>query len=304
MKTLIAGGTGLIGGALSRSLVADGHEVVVLTRKPDERPDRLPDAVRLIGWDGKTGEGWSDELPTTDVVVNLAGATIGPEGGLWAKARKQAILQSRVQSTAALIDGLRRVDQRPATLIQGSAVGFYGGQGSALITEEAPNGDDFLADVVAAWEAASDDAETLGLRRVLLRTGVVLAAKGGTLNLLALPHKLFVGGPLGNGKQYIPWVHIDDEVAAIRFLMEQPDLSGPFNITAPNPVTNRAMSNALGKVLGRPSLLPTPAFLLKLLLGEMSVLVLEGQRALPEALTESGFDFHFPNIEGALRDLL
>lgn len=304
MKVLITGGTGLIGSALARSLAADGHEVLVLTRDATRSVPQLPTSVRLVEWDAQTGEGWSSELEGADAIVNLAGETIGPEGGLWTDSRKKRIRQSRVQATEAVVDGIRRTTNRPKVLIQGSAVGIYGTHEDQIITEGALAGDDFLAEVVKAWEAASAPTTELGVRRVLARTGIVLADKGGTLTLLALPHKLFVGGPLGSGKQYMPWIHIDDEVGVLRFLIEDEAASGPFNLVAPNPVTNKEMSNTLGKVLGRPSLLPTPAFILKTLLGEMSLLVVEGQRAVPEKLQQAGYDFHFPNLEGALRDLL
>ncbi len=304
MKVLITGGTGLIGSALARSLAGDGHEVVILTRDAAERAPQLPASARLVEWDARTGEGWSTELDGADAIVNLAGATIGPEGGLWTAGRKQTIRNSRVASTEAVVDGIRRVARKPRVLVQGSAVGYYGTHGDEVVSEGAPAGSDFLAEVVKEWEAASAAVEALGVRRVLARTGIVLSEKGGTLALLALPHKLFIGGPLGSGKQYMPWIHLADEVRALRFLIEQDSAAGPYTLAAPNPVTNKAMGQTLGKVLGRPSLLPVPGMALKLLLGEMSLLVLEGQRAIPLRLQEAGFDFHFPNLEGALRDLL
>lgn len=304
MKVLITGGTGLIGSALARSLERDGHEVVVLTRNPSRKVPQLPERVRLVQWDGKSGESWSAEAEGADAIVNMAGETLGPEGGLWTEERKRRIKQSRIDATRAVVDAIQRTTQKPRALIQGSAIGYYGTHADEIIVEGALTGTDFLAEVVREWEAASEPVEALGVRRVLARTGIVLSEEGGTLKLMALPFRLFVGGPLGSGKQYLSWIHHDDEVGALRFLIEQEGTRGIFNLTAPNPVTNKEMSKMLGKVLGRPSFLPTPAFALKLLLGEMSTLVLDGQRVLPKALQEAGYDFRFPNLEGALRDLL
>lgn len=305
MKTIITGGTGLIGSALAHSLIRDGHEVVVLTRDPAKPTPQLPGTARKIKWDGKSGTGWAEEAEGADAIINLAGETLSPEGGLWTAERKRRIRQSRVDATSAVLDAIRQTSAKPKVLIQSSAVGYYGTHNDEVITEDAPAGSDFLASVAKeAWEAASAPAEEMGVRRVLIRTGIVLSDKGGTLRFAALPTKLFIGGPLGSGKQYWPWIHIDDEVGAIRFLIETPNASGPFNLTAPNPVTNREFAATAGKVLGRPSVFPTPAFMLKLILGEMSTLVLDGQRVVPRALQQAGYEFQFPNLEAALRDLL
>jgi uncharacterized protein len=304
VKVLITGGTGLIGSALARSLVGEGHDVVVLTRDPSKRVPSLPSAVRLVEWDAESGEGWSNELEGADAIVNLAGESLGPEAGLWTESRKRRIRQSRLGATGAVVDAIRRVDQKPRVLVQSSAVGYYGTHGDEAITEGAPAGTDFLASVVQDWEAASEPVDAMDVRRVLPRTGVVLSKRGGTLQLLSLPFKLFVGGRVGSGEQYLPWIHIEDEVRALRFLLEHEETEGAYNLTAPNPVTNREFGNVTGKVLGRPSLFPTPGFMLKMVLGEMSMLVLEGQRAVPRKLQEAGYEFRFPNLEGALRDLL
>jgi uncharacterized protein len=304
MKVIITGGTGLIGSALAHSLTKDGHDAVVLTRDPAKPTPQLPSNARKVQWDGKTAEGWMQEADGADAIVNLAGETISPEAGLWTTERKRRIRQSRLDAANAVLDAIHQATTKPKVLIQSSAVGYYGTRDDEVILEGAPAGNDFLADVGKVWEAASAPAEEMGVRRVLIRTGIVLSDKGGTLKFAALPFKLFVGGPLGDGKQYWPWIHIDDEVGAIRFLIENPNTSGPFNLTAPNPVTNKEFAATASKVLGRPGFFPTPAFVLKTVLGEMSTLVLDGQRAIPRALQEAGYEFQFPNLEGALRDLL
>lgn len=304
MKVIITGGTGLIGRALARSLVPDGHEVVVLTRNPDQKRPQLPDEVRMVQWDAATAQGWAGEVEDAAVIINLAGETIGPEAGLWTEGRRRRILESRVNATTAVVEAIRGAKQKPGLLLQGSAVGYYGTHSDEIITEGAPAGNDFLAGVVKQWETASDPVEAEGVRRVISRTGVVFAESGSTLDIIALPFKMFVGGPLGSGSQYLPWIHIDDLVGAMRFVMERPEISGPVNMSAPNPVTNREMAGVMGKVLGRPSFVPAPGFLLKLALGDQSIIVLEGQRAVPQRLKDEGYEFHFPNLEGALRDLL
>jgi hypothetical protein len=304
MKVIITGGTGLIGSALARDLAKDGHEVVALTRDPAKPTPQLPASARRVRWDATSAEGWVQEAKGADAIVHLAGETISPEAGLWTAERKRRIRQSRVDSTRAVVEAIRQTTQKPGVLIQGSAIGYYGPHGDETIMEGAPPGSDFLGDLAKEWEAASLPVEDMGARRALIRTGIVLSNGGGSLKFMALPFKLFVGGPLGSGRQYWPWIHIDDEVGAIRFLIENAEARGPFNLTAPNPVTNKEFAATTGKVLGRPSLFPAPAFAIKLVLGEMSTLVLDGQRAVPHALQQAGYEFHFPNLEGALRDLL
>lgn len=314
MKVLITGGTGLIGSALARSLVQDGHEVVVLTRNPnkDKQKVGLPSAVRLVKWDGKTGRGWSEELDGADAIVNLAGETISPQLGGWGTTQKAAIKQSRIDAAKAVVDAVSRANSKvgggqggaPRLLIQSSAIGYYGVHDDELITEASPAGDDFLADVGKVWEAASQPVEAMGVRRVIIRIGIVFSDKGGPLPLLSLPFKLFVGGPVGSGKQYLSWIHIEDEVGAIRFLLDNEQASGVYNLTAPNPVTNKEFAEAAGKALSRPSFFPTPAFMLKIVLGDASTIALDGQRVIPKRLQEAGYQFKFTHINNALNDLL
>ena len=302
MRVVIAGGTGLIGRALVRALVDGGDSVVVLTRRP-ERTAGLPDGVEAVGWDGRTLGPWVERLEGADVLVNLAGANIG--AGRWTAARKALLRESRLASTGALVEALRRLSARPRVFLQASAVGYYGPCApEEEVTEDHPPGDDFLGRLAREWEAASAPAEELGVRRVLLRTGVVLSREGGALPRMLLPFRLGLGGRLGSGRQPFPWIHIADEVGAIRFLMEREGARGPYNLTAPNPVSNAEFTRILARVLGRPALIPVPAFALRLAFGEMGDLLLTGQRAVPRRLLEAGYAFRFPDLEAALRDLL
>jgi uncharacterized protein len=301
MRIVITGGTGLIGGALARDLAAAGHDVVILTRNV-AKSGPLPLGARAAQWDAKTAAGWADLLNGDTAIVNLAGESIGT--GRWTAAKKRRIRESRVESGRAVLAAIRQAAEKPRVLLQGSAVGYYGRSGDEIATESHPPGEDFLARVCVDWEASTDEVESIGVRRVVLRTGVVLSDAGGALPRMALPFRLLAGGPLGNGRQWFPWIHIADEVAAIRFLLEREDARGPFNLTAPRPFTNRGFSRVLGKALHRPSLMPAPAFALRLVLGEMADMLLYGQRAVPHRLLERGYVFRHPEALGALRDLL
>ncbi len=306
MRILIAGGTGLIGRALIDLLLSDGHELVVLSRAPERA--NLPSQVVVERWDARSAQGWGALVEEVDAVVNLAGESIagtGPIPARWTAARKRRILESRLLATQAIVEAIQQARSKPAVLVQGSAVGYYGGRkDDALLDEEAPPGHDFLAEVAVQWEAASAPVETMGVRRALARTGLVLSNQGGSLPAIIRPFRVFLGGPLGDGSQWWPWIHIKDEVRALRFLLSHEEAQGAFNLVAPHPVTNREFSRVLGRVLHRPALLPTPAWVLRLALGEMSTLLLEGQRAVPKRLLDLGFAFEFPDLEGALRDLL
>jgi hypothetical protein len=301
VRVVVTGGTGLIGSRLAASLLDDGHDVSVLTRSPG-RDHGLPAGAREVGWDAQTLGDWVTVLPRADAVVHLAGASIA--GGRWTEARKRLIRASRVDSCRLLAEALAQCSPRPAVLVQASAVGYYGPHGDVVVSEETPPGSDFLARTCIEWEASSAALETLGVRRVLLRTGLVLADEGGALPLMKLPFLLFVGGPVGDGTQCVPWIHLDDEVRAVRFLLAHDEASGPFNLTAPNPVTNAELSAHLAAVLHRPNLFRAPSFAVQAILGEMAALVLTGQRAVPQRLQELGFTFRFPEVRGALEDLL
>lgn len=305
MRVVVAGGSGLIGGALTHSLRADGHSVAILSRDPARVP--RTDGVEVRRWDARTADGWLDLVESADAVVNLAGESLAGPGlipGRWDASRKDRIRDSRIAAGRAIVQAFLAATTRPTVLVQASGVGFYGPLGDQPANEETPPGHDFVARLAIDWEASTQPLEPLGVRRVVVRTGVVLSRDGGAFPRLVLPYRLFAGGPLGSGRQWVPWIHLADEVAAIRFLMEEPRAAGAFNLTAPEPVTNRDFGRAVGRVLSRPSLFPAPALVLRAVLGEVADLVLAGQRALPARLQALGFRFRYPTLEPALRDLL
>ena len=295
-RIVITGGSGLIGRALVAALARDGGEVAVVSRRPG-RIRGLAAGVRAIGW---------EELPEAvegaAALVNLAGEPIA--GGRWSAAHRRRIAGSRLGATAACLAALAAALRRPPVLLQASALGFYGDRGDEELTESSAPGSDFLAANTAAWEAAAAGAPGLGVRSVVLRTGAVLDPRGGALGKLLPAARLGLGGPLGSGRQWVSWIHRDDQVAAMRFLLGRPDLSGPFLLASPAPVRNRELARTLGRILRRPAVLPVPAFVLRLLFGAMSELVLTGQRVRPERLLAAGFTFRFPDLAGALADLL
>lgn len=301
MNIIVTGGTGLIGRVLVKTLLQDGHKVSVLSRSPD-RAQGMPPAASMLKWDAETPAGWGHLVNQSDAIINLAGAGVADKR--WTDERKRIIMESRVKANQAVLSALEAAETRPKILIQASAVGYYGPTGDERVTESSPPGDDFLAQVCIEWEKIAPSAEKLGLRVPVLRTGIVITPDGGALEKLLIPFKLFVGGPLGDGKQWFPWIHIEDEVRAIQFLLENDQASGPFNLVSPHPLTNAEFSRVLGRVLNRPAFMPAPAFAMKAVLGELSETVLAGQRAYPNALQSLGFEFKFPTAPAALEDLL
>jgi uncharacterized protein (TIGR01777 family) len=293
VKVTIVGATGLIGMALTKALRADGHEVVALSRKPGTVGD-VPTTV----WDPASSQLPGAACEGVDAFVNLAG--VGIADGRWDADHRRAIVDSRVTTTRRLVEAIK--PGAPATFISGSAIGYYG-PGDDPVDETAPAGDDFLADVCVQWEAEAAKAKDL-TRLVVLRTGIVLSPDGGALPRLLRPARLGAGGPLGGGHQWQSWVHIDDEVGLVRHLLTHPSVSGPVNATAPNPVRQAQLARALGHLLHRPAVVPTPAFALRLLLGGAAEMALTGQCVLPTAALHSGYEFVYGELAPALRNLL
>ncbi|GAB7021459.1 TIGR01777 family oxidoreductase [Salidesulfovibrio brasiliensis] len=299
MRTFITGGTGFIGQSLAASLLADGHEVMVISRSTDSVDRVFGKTVSGFTWDG--GE-WPSLVTQDSAIVNLAGSSIAE--GRWTPEVKKRILQSRLGSGKRLLEGLRKAPEKPAVFVQGSAVGYYGHHRSTPVTEDTAQGEGFLADVAGQWEASTAEAEEMGIRRVMIRTGMVLG-QGGALERMLPPFRFFVGGPIGSGEQGVSWIHMHDEVGAIRFLMEHPETQGPYNLTAPTPVSFSRFARVLGETLNRPHWLRTPGFALRMLFGEMAdEVLLNGQFALPERLQQAGYEFRFPMLKDALPDIL
>jgi uncharacterized protein (TIGR01777 family) len=306
MRIIITGGTGLIGRAMAENLSRDGHEVFILSRSLQKRTG-LPPGVQLAQWDGQTAAGWGHLADGAGAIVNLAGASVRGDGFFpprWTVPRKRLVLESRLNASKAVFDAIQAASTRPDVVIQASSIGYYGPRGDEEITEEAEPGDDFGSRLCVACENSLSDVEDLGVRYAVIRTGLVLSQKGGVLTRLALPFRFYVGGPFGSGQQWMSWIHIADEIWAIRLLLKNRSASGVFNLTAPRPVTNAEFSQTLGNVMGRPSSLSVPERIFRLALGEASALVLEGQRVVPQRLLDLGFAFVFPSLEPALRDLL
>lgn len=296
MNVFLTGATGLIGRALTASLLGDGHQVAALTRSADA--PLAPGVRRVVGDPARPGP-WQDALAAADACVHLAGEPVA--AGRWTAARKAAIEASRVDSTRLVAEVL--AGRGPRVLVAGSAVGFYGTRGDEPLDEGAAPGEGFLADVCRRWEAATRPAEARA-RVVHVRTGLVLARQGGALPKLALPFRLFAGGPLGDGGAWQPWIHVADEVGLLRLALEDGRVRGPLNAAAPAAATGRDLARALGAALHRPSLLPTPPAALRLALGEMADVVLASQRVVPRKALDLGYRFRFPELGPALRDLL
>ena len=300
MRVIITGGTGLIGRALATSLASDGHEVIVLTRNP--RPDdQLPAGVQQVKWDARSADGWAEYADGAYAIVNLAGE--GLADSRWSEERKKRIYASRTNAGKAVVEAVRLAANKPKVVVQASGINYYGPHENETITESSGPGADFLAQVCFDWEAATAPVETMGVRRAIIRSGIVLSNEGGAWPRIVLPFKLFAGGPIGSGKQYWPWIHLDDEVGVIRFLLENEASSGPFNLCTPTPLTNKEFAQQLGAGMGRPAFFPVPSIALQMVFGEMSTVLLDGVRAIPQRLQELGYTFKYPTAEAAFKSL-
>ncbi len=300
MKIVLAGGAGFIGRAMVQAW-HNTHQIVVLTRDVSRARQRLPSGVECIYWDGQTLGAWSAVLEGADVVVNLSGESVAQR---WTPAVKERLRQSRLQPTRLLVDAIQQLRQPPATLLQASATGIYDQNPALEVDENSPPGEGFLAQLCVEWELAARPAETHGVRVCWMRFGIVLGEGGGALEKMLTPFRLGFGGPLGSGKQWLSWVHIEDVVGAAQFLLERTELAGAFNFTAPNPVAMDEFARTLGRVLLRPSLFRAPAFALRFLFGEMADTLLQGSRVLPHRLLNAGYPFRYPELEPALRAVL
>ena len=314
MRIVIAGGSGFLGRALSASLAGAGHHVQILTRRTASRDaprpaaaqpaPESPGATEHIAWGGDGSVGpWAAPCSGAHVVINLAGQSIGD--ARWSAARKESLVRSRLLATRSLTRFVNETRQPPAAFLSASAIGFYGDRGDTALKEDAPPGTDFLAGLCVAWEQEAMKAQSDATRVVLLRTGIVLDPGHGALARMLLPFRLFAGGPFGSGRQFMSWIHRDDWVSLVRWAMEAPGLRGAVNLTSPNPVTNSVFARTLAAALGRPALLPTPAFALKFALGEMAEpLLLFSQRVVPARALAGGFTFAHPDLDDTLADLL
>jgi uncharacterized protein len=298
MRVVVTGATGRIGSHLVHALKTRGDEVTVVSRDPKKASDRL--GVAAVAWDATSEAAPPKALAGSDAVVHLAGEDVGQR---WTAAAKKEILASRELGTKNLVHSILDADPRPGVLVCASAAGYYGARGEEPVTEDDPPGRDWLADVCVRWERQAD-AAMIGARVVKLRTGIVLDAEGGALAKMLPPFKAGLGGPIGGGKQYMPWIHRDDLVGMYLAALDSPDFAGPINASAPEPATNKDFSKALGKALHRPAAAPVPAFTIKLMYGEMSQIVLTGVRMVPGRAAELGYEFVHPDLDEALRDTL
>ena len=302
MKVIVAGGTGFIGRQLCQSLALHGHHVTVLSRSPERAVPNLALAAKLVEWDGATRGPWERTLEGADALINLSGEPIAE--GRWTAARKQTLRESRIGTTRLLVQALSHVSSKPQTLINASAIGYYGPRDSTPVTEETSPGSDFLASLCVDWEQEAMKAEALGLRVVRLRIGIVLDKDGGVLLRMVPPFRYFLGGPISPGHQWLSWVHRQDLISLIQWALAHPSISGPVNGVAPGAVTMREFCRTLGLVLGRPSWLPVPALALRLMLGELAMLLTTGQRVEPAEALRGGFAFHYPRLEPALERIM
>ncbi|HAP35510.1 MAG TPA: TIGR01777 family protein [Bacteroidetes bacterium] len=302
MKILITGGTGFIGSHLVKYLSKESHHIVLLTRSISRTSTLNNATMKYIHWDPQMIGEWTDELNDCDMVINLIGKNVFEER--WNEKVKQEILNSRIIPTKLLVEAIGRAKHKPSLLISASAVGFYGDRNDEIITEVSSGGNDFLADVVKQWEGAAYEAEKFGVRVATPRIGLVLEKSGGMIGKMLLPFKLFVGGPIGSGKQFLPWVHMDDVVRGILYPIGNKNFRGIYNLVSPNPISMNDFSAIFGKIIHRPSWIPAPNFALQILYGEGAKVILSGQKAIPEKLLAAGYQFSYPELKTAMNNIL
>lgn len=309
MHILLPGGSGLIGRSLTDQLTKNQHLVTILSRNPSS-VSNLPKGAKAIYWDGQTSQGWMDLVDQVDAIVNLAGNKLAGDNlwqiltQRWTTSQKQKIINSRLDPGAAIVQGVKSANHKPKVLLQASAVGYYGDRGNTMLYEDSPPGKGFIAQLCRDWEELTHEVEEFGVRHVVMRIGLVFSRQGGFLPVMILPSRFFIGTHMGTGTQYISWIHLDDTVAAIQFLIENNDSRGVYNLTAPQPIINAKFYNIALSILQRSAFFPIPGWGLRLLLGEKAELVLNGQRVIPSQLLQAGFNFKFQGITATLQDLL
>jgi uncharacterized protein (TIGR01777 family) len=301
-RIIVTGATGLIGRKLVNALINRGDEVIIFSRDAEKANSVFPKAIECVEWDYRKPEQWKYKLENCDAVIHLAGINLFAKR--WNDEFKKSILESRQLSTKNLVNAIKSHNKKPEVFISASGIGYYGDCGETTLDEKSPKGNDFLADVCEIWESESIKVEEVGIRNVQIRTGIVLSTEDGALKQMLTPFKLFVGGPLGNGKQWSSWLHIDDIVNIYIHAIDCTELTGAVNAASPNPVRMKEFAKNLGKVLNRPSLFTVPKFILRLVVGEAAEVVTASQRVIPDKLIKSGYQFKFENLEIALRDLL
>jgi uncharacterized protein (TIGR01777 family) len=302
-RVVVTGATGFIGKALCFRLLEEKYDVVALSRSKEKGEKVFGTDAKVIEWDGKSSEVWQDYANNAYAIVNLAGENIG--SGRWTAEKKQSIIQSRLDAGKAVVEAVKSVEKKPKVIIQASAIGYYGLREDEIIDESFSAGEGFLANVVKKWELSTQEVESHKTRRVIIRSGVVLGKEGGAVLRLIKPFRLFVGGHLGSGKQWFSWIHLEDEIKAILFLMQREDLKNVFNLTAPHQLIQKDFARIMGKVMKRPSWFPVPGFVLRPVFGEMAKeMLLSGQRVVPRRLLEAGYRFVYPQAELALNEIL
>ena len=302
MRVIVTGATGFIGSALCRELEGS-YEVVALSRDAERASRSVGDSARVVEWDGRTAGGWACEVEGALAVVNLAGDNIA--SGRWTESKKRSILRSRLDCSRAVADAVKRARAKPRVVVQASAIGYYGDRGDEELDESSGSGAGFLSDVCRQSEGFAAEFEGMGVRCAVIRTGVVLGRAGGALPRLMQPFRYYLGGHIGSGRQWFSWINLEDEVAAIRFLLEHEDMKGVFNLTSPQPVTMKEFCRELGRAMCRPAWLAAPIFVARLALGEMAAeMLLAGQRVLPRRLLDAGFEFKCSKVQSALDDIL